>query len=52
MECMAAENVSFTLGVEWFTDLEQKVGNEVLVVARWSHKRASCAPDCDPLKET
>ena len=44
--------VSFTQGVQWFTDFEQKVGNEVLVVALWPHKRASCAPDCDPLNET
>ena len=46
------KNVSFTLGIQWFTEIEQKVGNEVLVVDLWSHKRASCAPDCDPLKET
>ena len=41
------KNVSFTLGIQWFTDFEQKVGNEVLEVALWLHKKASCAPDGD-----
>ena len=47
MECMAGENVRFTEGIQWFTAFEQKVGNEVLEVAIWPHKRASCAPDGD-----
>ena len=41
------KNVSFTGAIQWFTDFEQKVGNEVLEVAIWHHKRAACAPDGD-----
>ena len=44
--------VSFTKGIQWFTDFEQKVGNEVLVVALWSHKRASCAPEGDFIEDS
>ena len=52
MECLTGENVSLTKGVQWFTDFDQRMGNEVLVLALWSHKRASCAPECDPLEDS
>ena len=46
------KHVSFTKGIQWFTEFEQKVGNEVLVVALWSHKRASCAPEGDFIEDS
>ena len=52
MECMASENASFTEGIQWFTEFEQKVGNKVLVVALWPHKGVSCAPDGDCIEES
>ena len=45
-------NVSFAFEKQRFPDFEQKVSNEVLVEALWPHKRASCAPECDPLKDS
>ena len=48
MECMAGEKCEFYIGnTIVFTDFEQKVDNEVLEVALWPHKRASCASDGD-----
>ena len=46
------KNVSFTMGIQWFTEFEQKVGNEVLVVALWLHKRASCASEGDFIEDS
>ena len=46
------KNVSFTKGVQGFTEFEQKVGNDVLLVALWPHKRTSCAPECDRLEDS
>ena len=44
--------VSFAHEKQRFPDFEQKVGNEELVEALWHHKRASCAPECDPLEDS